>query len=285
MTDVELARPAGDAEQVFRQYPVPGQGLQRLWWFARFIATVPFTSWRGGRALRRNVDDRVPAAWPADFAGKRALIVGTGPSLDRVEPSFFDDYDVLVYVNFALRRARFDRPEYFFTMDPGPAREYIDAYGADAFHRLGSDHCVIAPVFFDFWHLMTEHGRAMFTWLRPDGAEWRTERFRSVPLPVVLRYYPRQPDWGIYRLPQAGRAIPILKPTSALTAVMFAAMCGSRDITLIGCDFSDSRATSVSGGQAPPPAGTFSSARDEFLAMQANFADQNVRLVNHSWLC
>lgn len=284
MADVQVARQAAAAEQVFHQYPVPGAGMQRFWWFTRFVATVPFNSWRGSRALQRHVDDRVPAAWPAEFAGKRALIIGTGPSLDRVDQAFFDDFDVLVYVNFALRRARFDRPEYFFTMDPGPSREYIDAFGADAFRRLGPDHCVIAPIFFDFWHLMTEEGRAMFTWLRPDAVEWRTERFKSIPVPVVLRRYPRQPDWQDYRLPQLGRVIPILKPTSALTAVMFAAMCGSRDIGLIGCDFSDSRAASVGGAQTAVAAGTFNSARTEFTAMQANFADQGVRLTNHSWL-
>lgn len=285
MADVHVPPPAAGAEQVFHPYPVPGEGLHRLWWFARFVATVPFLSWSGGRALQRVVDEDVPAAWPKDFAGKRALIIGTGPSLDRVEPAFFDDFDVLVYINFALRRARFDRPEYFFTTDPGPSREYIDAYGADDFRRLGPDHCLIAPVFFDFWHLMTEDGRAMFTWLRPDAAEWRTQRFKSIPLPVVLRYYPRQPDWKDYRLPPLGRALPILKPTSALTAVMFAAMCGSRDIGMIGCDFSADRAASVGGVQAAPSATTFNSAREEFMAMQANFAAQGVSLTNHSWLC
>lgn len=285
MADVQVPHSAEAAEQVFHRYPVPGEGLHRLWWFARFVAIVPFSSWRGGRALQRHVDDQVPAIWPADFAGKRALIIGTGPSLDRVGPAFFDDFDVLVYINFALRRATFDRPEYFFTMDPGPSRQYIDAYGTEAFRRLGPDRCVIAPIYFDFWHLMTEQGRAMFTWLRPDATVWQTERFKSVPFPVVLRHYPRQPDWRDYRLPQLGREIPILKPTSALTAVMFAAMCGSRDIGLIGCDFSDSRAASMGNVQTALAAGTFNSAREEFMAMQASFGTQGIRLTNHSWLC
>lgn len=272
-----------DARRAFRPLHPPGTGLHRLWWFARFLATIPYTSRAGARALLRDVDQAVPAIWPAEFAGKRALIVGSGPSLDRVDAAFFDQFDVLVYINFALRRARFDRPEYFFTMDLGPVREYLDRFGAESFRRLGPERCVVAPNYLDLWRQLTPEGRAMFTPLRYDAAEWRFDRLRALPVPVIARYYPRQPDWTTYRLPPLGRAIPVLHPTSALTAVMFAIMCGSRDVGLIGCDFSDGRARSMQGDQAAPPAGTFNAARTEFEAMQAGMAPQGVQLTNHSW--
>jgi len=273
------------SRRAFKPSATPGSGLHRAWWFAKFIATIPYTSRTGAKALLRDVDATIPDIWPAEMAGKRVLIVGSGPSLDRVASTFFDQFDVLIYINFALRRATYDRPEYFFTMDLGPVRDYLDRFGGEAFRKLGAERCVVAPNFFDWWQRLTREGRAMFTPLRFDAAYWRLERLRAVPVPLILRYYPRQPDWTTYRLPLLGRTIPILHPTSALTAVMFAIMCGSRDVGLIGCDFSDGRAPSMQGHQAPPPTGTFNAARAEFEAMQAGMAPQGVRLTNHSWLC
>ncbi|WP_347303358.1 hypothetical protein V5740_01665 [Croceibacterium sp. TMG7-5b_MA50] len=252
-------------------------------WFAWFVSTVPWRSRLGARGLLRHVDTTVPAIWQQDFPGKRTLIIGTGPSLDRVPPEFFDDFDTLVYVNFALRRASFDRPEYFFTMDLGPVREFLDRVGSEPFERLGPERCVVAPVFLDFWHRLTKRGRAMFTWLRYDAAGWRWERLGSIPFPVVLRYHPRQPDWGTFEVPPTGRTIPIVETTSALSAVMFAAMCGSRDINLIGCDFSDGRAASMGAEQNAPGIGVFNAAREQFGAMHASLASQGIRLTNHSW--
>lgn len=274
-----------DARRAFRPLHPPGTGLHRLWWFAKFIATIPFTSRAGARRLLHDIDDTVPAIWPAEFAGKRALIVGSGPSLDRVDASFFDQFDVLLYVNFALRRATFDRPEYFFTMDLGPTREYLDRLGVDAFRRLGPERCIVAPNYLDLWWQLTPEGRAMFTPLRYDTAGWRFDRLNALPLPVIARYYPRRPDWTTYRLPPLGRTIPVFDPTSALPAVMFAIMCGSRDVGLIGCDFSDGRAAAMGTDQAAPSTGTFIAARAEFEAMQAGMAPQGVQLTNHSWLC
>jgi hypothetical protein len=272
-----------EARRVFRPLHPPGTGLHRLWWFLRFAATIPLTSRAGARRLLRDTQGDAPTIWRSDFAGKRALIIGTGPSLDRVDDAFFNRFDTLVYINFAVRRARFDRPEYFFTTDLGPTREYLDRFGSEAFRRLGPQRCVVAPYFMDLWHQLTPEGRTMFTPLRPDATHWVAERMRSLPLPII-RNHPRYPDWDTYTLPNGGRAVPVLPATSALTAILFAALNGSRDISLIGCDFSDGRAASVSDGQTTNVVGGFNAARAELAALSANLARQDVVVTNHSWL-
>ena len=214
------------------------------------------------------------------------LIVGSGPSLDRVDPEFFARFDTIVYINFAVRCMRGSGAEYFFTTDNGPVREFMDAYDDEVFLTLGKDHCVIAPVFLDQFQMMLPLGRELFTWLRPDAAGWRAQKLRLGPfrLPLMLRYHPRQPDWNSFKIPPPGRVLPAIDHTSALSAVLFAASQGSRDIGMIGCDFSAGRAAGANSSQDVPDARTFSGARQEFEKMALPLKAQGVSLVNHSWL-
>lgn len=264
--------------------------------FLRWMLTVPFRSRFGGSRIARYVNQPAPSAWAEDLAGKRVLIVGSGPSLDKVAPGFFDDFDTIIYINFALKRMRGTGSEYFFTTDLGPVREFIDAYEEKAFLRLGKDRCVYAPIYLDQYSMMKPAGRELFSWLRFDNAGWRTQSVKlarmklaglkldKLTVPLVLRYHPRQPDWDAFQLPSGGRTLPILDHTSALTAVLFAAMHGSRSIGLIGCDFSAGRASTVATTQDIPTANTFSGAASEFRKLAAALARQDVEVTNHSWL-
>lgn len=253
--------------------------------YLRWAATLPFRSRIGGAAIAQHARGSALDVWGDDFGGKRTLIVGSGPSLDKVGDSFFAGFDTIVYINFALSRAGRDGCEYFFTTDSGPISEFIDAKGVEPFQRLGAERCVFAPVFQDQWQGFTPEGRKLFTWLTCDKARWSLETrsvFR-VKLPFALRYHPRQPDWERFSLPESGRKLPILNYTSALSAVLFAAVNGSQDIGLIGCDLSAGRAAIVGNAQADPGK-SFTGAAVEFNRMASALAQSNVNVVNHSWL-
>ncbi|MEO0031008.1 MAG: hypothetical protein RIS94_766 [Pseudomonadota bacterium] len=269
-----------------RQYFVPGPVVTASRWNQfRWALTIPFRSLAGGRMIRRHVAGPAPAAWAEEMAGKRVLVVGSGPSLDRVDDAFFDRFDVVIYINFAIRRRREVVPEYFFTTDIGPTREFLDAYDDAVFHALGPAHCIFAPVFLDQFQMMTPRGRALFTWLAFDKGALRVQWAKAGPLrlPVILRYHPRQPDWDTFRLPHGGRHLPVVDHTSALSAILFAAMNGAHSVGMIGCDFSAGRAASVASLQALPDKAIFSGAAGELRRLQAALARQGVEVVNHSW--
>lgn len=270
-----------------RRYIVPGPVVTTSRSsLLRNAATIWWRSLIGGRAIARTVPDEMPPVWVEEMAGKRVLVVGSGPSLDRVDSDFFDGFDAVLYINFAIRRLRHRPTEYFFTTDIGPFREFVDAHGAAVFEELGKEHCVFAPIFLDQYQMMTTRGRALFSWMRYDRAEIRVRPIKVGPLrlPLMIRYHPRQPDWEAFVLPAAGRRIPVLDHTSALTAVVFAATMGAREIGMIGCDLSAGRAASVDSRQITPEGNPFTGAIAELEGLQAALARHGVALTNHSWL-
>lgn len=270
---------------LFTDAVVPTTKLGWKLWYLRELFVIPRRSRAGARLVRDHVQDApIPDTWLRDFTGRSTLIVGTGPSLDKVDRSFFDRFDTKVYINFALRQATFEGTEYFFTADISPAKEFCARYGPDHFRRLGPDRCVLASLYADQWFMLTEEGRRSFSWLRPDAMEWKGQRFNSVPLPVMWRYYAKQPDWGNFALPPPGRVLPILHPTSALTAILFAAMMGSNTIGMIGCDFSAGRAPSMAAVQAGVPANAFSEAAGELTGMSKALESYGITVTNYSWL-
>lgn len=254
--------------------------------FAAWALTNPLHSRLGGRAVRNAVDDAVPPVWADDLAGKRVLVVGSGPSLDRVDNAFFAAFDTALYINFALLRRREDIRNYFFTTDLGPVREMLDLQGPTIFRELGRERCLYAPIFLDQWRMLTPEGHALFTALRPDAAHWRAQWIKVIGdrrLPLVLRYRPVQPDWEAFRLPRGGRTLPVIDHTSALTATLFAATQGAAEVGLIGCDFSTGRASGIAGHQADPGI-NLQGAAGVFRQLTPALARQGVDVVNHSWL-
>jgi len=254
--------------------------------YLRWLATIPFTSRRGHAALMAGTSTEDLPLWRKSCSEKRVLIVGTGPSLDKAGPEFFESFDTVIYINFALRLASGNGNELFFGTDLGPITEWLNANGDDAYRQLGPERCIFAPVFFDQYPLLTADGLALFSILPCDKASWRTENVRvaKTSLPLVWRYHPRQPEWSTYVLPEPRRELPVMAHTSALSAVLFAAIHGSRDIGLIGCDFSAGRASLAQDSSSAPTAQTFSGAAAELKAMQSALLRAQVNVVNYSWL-
>lgn len=254
--------------------------------YARWALTNPWQSYTGGKAIEASVRDCAPAAWAADMAKQDVVIVGSGPSLDRVDEEFFTRFSAAIHINFAIRRNALPGKSYFFTTDLGPVAGFLENFGDETFLSLGRERCIYAPIFLDQWHMMKTEGRALFTILRHDRAEWRTQNasLGRLSVPYTLRYHPCQPDWEMFELPASGRTLPILDHTSALTAVIFAAMNGARRIGLIGCDFSAGERSRVAAGvQELPGSKFFSGAAGELAKLRIALARSGIEVTNHSW--
>ncbi|WP_170003642.1 hypothetical protein [Pseudopontixanthobacter vadosimaris] len=270
------------ARQFVRPGPHPNHSVIN---YLRWLATSPRRTRVGADAIARHVGRSVPDRWRRDFAGKHILVVGSGPSLDRVAPDFFAPFDTILYINFALRRRLGHATDYFFSTDGGPIGELIAADGPKPFRDLGTERSLFAPIFPDQWGFFTPAGRDLFTWLRADAYAWRTQPTRIGPfrLPLVLHYHPVQPDWAGFTLGGPSRSMPVLDDTSAFTAVLFAAMQGAERIGLIGCDLTAGRAASVHSEQITPDVSVFAGAAPRFRLIASALARQGVAVTNHSW--
>ncbi|WP_152608725.1 hypothetical protein [Croceibacterium mercuriale] len=283
-TDTSGGNPTA-VRDLFAAGPLPTTAKGRMLWYVRQPFILPSRSLLGSRRIRSHVDrNTTPASWREDFSCRSTLVVGTGPSLDRVDQSFFARFQTIIYINFALQRATYQRPEYYFTTDIMPTRDIVVKMGPACLTQLGRDRCIFAPFFLDQWYLLTPEGRELFTWLSSDSSCWTGQTFKTLPLPLIWRYSPRQPVWTSLKLPTAERTIPILRHTSALTAVLFAALQGSREIGLIGCDFSAGRAHSIAAAQPGATTNIFSEAIGELSAMTEALSWRGVTVTNHSWL-
>lgn len=253
--------------------------------YALWAALHPLKSWHGYRAMRRREPALPPACWAGDFSDKRVLVMGTGPSLDRATPEFLAGFETVIHINYALQRPVPDRTRYFFTTDLVAVVPMIERFGIEPLVELGKDRCILAPVFFDQYPMLTAKGRDVFTVLRADRAHWRTHTVgvRGRRIPLTLRYHPRQPDWARFELPQPGMEMPVVDHTSALSAVIFAAINGARNIGLVGCDFSAGRAESVRSDQATPDSQIFAGAAGEYHRLREALRALGLEVTNHSW--
>lgn len=255
--------------------------FNQLLWMMR----VPFASFRGYNILVGIATTQQPASWGKNMVDRHVLVVGTGPSLDRVGPEFFARFDTIIYINSALNLSEGRENEFFFSTDLGPILNLLEANGSAAFRILGCDRCIFAPVFLDQCAMLTDAGRDLFTILACDSVSWQCQKLNvgSLRLPLIWRYAPQQPDWRQYVPSLMIGRLPIVHHTSALSAVLFAAVQGSMKIGLIGCDFSAGRALAA-GDPTTATSATFSGASGEFRQMAACLERFGVSVTNHSWL-
>ncbi|AKM11296.1 hypothetical protein [Croceicoccus naphthovorans] len=272
------------ASPFLRDYPHPNaSAMARLRWMAR----SPLATRRGEQVVERIGANPWPDLWRQDMTGRKVLIVGSGPSLDRVDSAFFDGFDTALYINFAFGRAQPGPVRYFFTTDLGPGIEFIARFGDTAFRDAGAARCLYAPIFYDQAANLTPEFLSLFTVIRPERVGWRFRHgtLAGVKLPQTLARYPIVPDFDLYDLPSPASArLPVVETTSALSAAILAGIMGAREIGLIGCDFSAGRAGSVDTLQKAAGATQFRDARSRFEAIAAMLDRHGIATTNHSWL-
>jgi hypothetical protein len=231
--------------------------------------------------------------WKLAISKKRVLIVGTGPSLDKVDKTYFNKFDLIVYVNHAIKILG-DRDSLFFTTDVGVLKVITEKEYFNNILSLGVAKSIVAPIFFQQSLFLDDEFKNRFTWISPNSAKYHIS-FKKVniwkklnfyfPMPPV--FWPKQPD--IHQLDQWFNSVdqvqsfPIVESTSALSAILFCAKYEPSSINLIGCDFGGGRAAALSSELHKHPEGFFDAAISKFSAIKEYLNGRGVVVENDSW--
>lgn len=71
--------------------------------------------------------------WEQSFNNKNLLIVDSGPILDKVGQDYYSGFDVILYINHAIKLANTNKEYYFFTTDIGVV---LNIYNKPSFNNI-----------------------------------------------------------------------------------------------------------------------------------------------------
>jgi hypothetical protein len=175
----------------------------------------------------------------------RVLIVGTGPSLSRLDASLASNYDCLVAINHALHHQIFSQQSktqqlIWFSHDPVRLLEL----SSDLYHASHLK-CLFYPVIPSNILRLLAHPklRCCISFVKPKTY---FSRYKDM-IMHGKAHTSVHPSLSVYLdscdqvLACASSRIPCSHMTSALTAVVLFASLGAKQIDLIGCDLNSSR--------------------------------------------
>lgn len=221
-----------------------------------------------------------------DFSGKRVLVIGTGPSLDKFDQAYFDSFDVHVCINQAYLLKIRSRKRYFFSTDPARTYEVMtQVEESRSEYRFYPEVCIILPNHFDVPRQRKKEIVGSLTWLHPQRVrlQWLRAGKRAI-TPVLASSRSSNADlkdW-LEKKGKVGHA-PFFPHTSAISAVAFVAKYRPSVVRLVGCDFSIGRAMSMTSF-AGPGAHDFSPAIEEFRRVERSILSFGIDVENESWL-
>lgn len=224
-----------------------------------------------------------PKTWREDFAGRRVLIIGTGPSLDHVTEDYFAGFDVLICINHAILRTPAHPCIYYVSTDVPRTQEVMNTEAAARISAIEISKRILFLSFVLTAPYLLSDLFKRFTVVRYRAYylhRWGTGR-------LSRRYYqPRVAsnseieNWikgrsGFLEMPSRGGS-------SAFSAILLAARYHPKEIRLIGVDLSDGRSSALQdvagasaafGGYAP----------DRYLRLERIVRDCGVPVENDSW--
>lgn len=250
--------------------------------------TAPFSGAIGWLWLKRFALKIDEPSWRSSFLGKRVLIVGTGPSLDVVDESYYLNFDVIVYINHAVKCARHKGNEYFFSTDVNVVKGiYVKTY-FENIEKFGRQKSILAPIFFQQTLFLSKEFRGKFSWLKASRcryiARWSNGRLK---LPITRLLWPVQPDAQDLELwfsqDQQVSYFPVIEKTSALSSILFVSKYEPASVTLIGCDFGVGRSKHIEQDCPGHGFNAFNGAIERFEDIKKFLFSKNIELKNDSW--
>ena len=240
-------------------------------------------SWLGMRIALHHAISEAPPTWAQDLTNARVLVVGTGPSLDRVPDEYFASFDVLLCVNHAILRVPAHRCVYFFSTDVPRTREVMQAdrdarIGALPIERrvLFPSDAQLAPNLLSGWLRRFTVGRyaryEIKAW-RTHWSAWTLYRPKYGTDDEITRWIN---DTGLFRYMLSAPG------SSASYAMLFAARLRPVEIRLIGVDLNAGRADALQeaagGGNffGPVPA-------EKYRRLEALIRGCGIPVENDSW--
>lgn len=255
------------------------------------ILTTPIKSRVGYLHLKRKALRNDLPVWKSSFRNKKVLIVGSGPSVDKVESKYFSSFDVIIYINHAIKLASKHQDYYFFTTDVGVAVEISTKSYFDKIQSIKKERSIIAPGNFDQTLKINREFESCFSWICAcEGVYKRYQSTKSLLgfKPSVLYYRPgeinkHKLDNWFSQLNQVNY-FPVFEITSALTAIIFAAKYCPSSIKLIGCDFSKGRSKEIIDDNDEYVNNPFLEAPEIFKFLKSYLGDRKISVINDSWV-
>lgn len=261
--------------------------IERVYWFF----TVSIRSLLGFLILKKIGNKSDPKEWNCSFSNKKVLIVGSGPSLDKANEAYFLNFDVIVYINHAVKFASKTEDEYFFSTDVKVVEGIRNKNYYNNILKMGCNKSIIAPFFFQQALCLQKQFRNSFSWIIASNASYKLYRINKpilgIRFPVTAVYRPEQPS--IKQLntwfSQENQVIyfPVMESTSALSAILFVAKYMPKYISLIGCDFSAGRSKSIIKDCPAHTVNVFDEAKGKFIFLKKYLLTKNIKVNNDSW--
>jgi hypothetical protein len=262
--------------------------MKKITW----LFTVTISSFLGYWILNKISVRRDNKKWETSFYNKDVLIIGTGPSLDKVKKDFFQEFDVVIYLNHAVKIETGVVEEYFFTTDVGVLKDIEKLDYFSKVLRLGKEKTIVAPIFFQQTLFLSNFLKQKFTWVKAynPNFKWfnRQIKFNSLILKIkVPSFWPKQPDnetldlW--YRSKNQAEMFPVIETTSALSAILFCAKYKPKKIRLIGCDFGMGRSSLLKSSNSANSRDAFNGAVDRFVVLKKYLDNKSISIENSSW--
>lgn len=219
--------------------------------------------------------------WEQDLHGARVVIVGTGPSLDRIDAEYFKDFDVAILINFAVCRADSVARRYYYTTD-FPRLIQLRANASADFSAVGRERAIflnhLTPFSLEliscasYVNVVAGDRYRLNLW-DPGRRFLRRRVFQVQPASDdAIRAWLR--GSSLFRSPN-------VPGTSAFGAILFAARFRPRSINLIGINLNAGRSKEFRGalGEAD-----FSRAKLDYFRLESLICEAGVSVSNDSWL-
>ena len=262
--------------------------FKKLYW----ALTVPMSSRFGYIKLKKISKKFDSTEWLDSFSHKKILIVGTGPSLDKIDKNYFLGFDTVVYINHAIKCSGNIKNEYFFSTDVNVVKDISNKDYYQNIKIIGKNKSIVAPIFFQQVFFLKKEFIKDFSWISANRAAFKIHNTsRSLfgfNLPVTAVFWPIQPNVSSleYWFSQNNQVkdFPVMETTSALSAILFTAKYNPKEISLIGCDFGAGRSQAVIKDCPATEENVFSKAVNKFYFLQKYFKEKGILLINDSWI-
>lgn len=263
--------------------------LDKLKW----LSTVSISSFLGYVCLSFSSRKKDNPNWGDTIQGREVLIVGTGPSIDRVPNEYYEKFDVIVYLNDAISFIRMEKESFFFTTDIGVLKKISRKEYYQNILGLKPGRVVIAPIFFQQFLFLDKKMKRDFDFIKPNSASYvmgmsnKSLVFRKFRVPYPPKMWPKQPDDNDFhewlKAENQVSYFPVIESTSALSAILFCAKYKPNNIKLIGCDFGGGRAKELKKHMHSHSNDMFRKSIPKFYHIK-NFLDSvDIPVENDSW--
>lgn len=249
------------------------------------LPTIPLgllSSYIGMKVALNHAVDREPDIWAKDFKDQRVLVVGSGPSLDKVKKDYFANFDAVICINHAILQVPEHPCLYYLSTDAPRTYQVLKTEAAGRIREMPREKRILLLSLVRLTPNILRGFFSLFTVIRYKSYhihQWG-RWFKPVFYQPMAAPDPEVIDWingrtKIDSMPSRGGS-------SAFSAILLAARYRPAEICLIGVDLDSGRASRL---RAKAGSAAFGGqwARERFLRLQVLVRQCGIEIKNDSW--